>query len=292
MSTLLLGAIIALTTVGIVLWLADKQSLVTTRFADPAEESNRPRLSTLLQAHWHAIFAAVAIALAVTAFAGELLTRSAGKQETLAAADEGDIASAYEKLKAFAATDAAAPSEAPAAPVMSGQPPTTGLADVETMIAKLEARLEKEPNDAAGWRMLGWSYQNTGRPDKARDAYDRGLAVDPSNAELKTARAALGGMANATASGPTSEQVAAADAMPEQDRQAMIQGMVEGLASKLSQSPHDEDGWTKLIRSRVVLGDPAKAAEALKAAQRTFAGEPAALERLAALGRELGLETR
>lgn len=86
--------------------------------------------------------------------------------------------------------------------------------------------------------------------------------------------------------------MAAAASMPGQDRQAMIEGMVEGLATKLAASPRDEDGWARLIRSRMVLGDPAKAAADLETAQRAFAGETTALERLAALGRELGLKSR
>ena len=33
-----------------------------------------------------------------------------------------------------------------------------GLPDVETMIERLAARLQTAPEDADGWRMLGWSY--------------------------------------------------------------------------------------------------------------------------------------
>ncbi len=35
----------------------------------------------------------------------------------------------------------------------------------------------------------------------------------------------------------------------------MIRGMVDGLANRLEQQPRDAEGWIKLIRSRVVLGD-------------------------------------
>lgn len=295
MTTLLLGAIIAFVTTGIVLWLADKRSLITTRYPSASDADATPKLLSMLQARGHEVFAAIMIALAVTAFAGEIMTPSAETPASVATASaaNGDIRNAYDKLKAFAATEEAPPAAPSLSPTSaSAQTSTTGLADVETMIAKLEERLTKDPKDAAGWRMLGWSYQNTGRPAEALAAYDRGLAIDPENTELKTARASVGVASADSASGPTTEQVVAASAMPDADRQAMIQGMVDGLAARLATSPHDEEGWSKLIRSRVVLGDPGKAAEDLASARQAFAGDTAILDRLSSLGRKLGLEPR
>ena len=46
----------------------------------------------------------------------------------------------------------------------------------------------------------------------------------------------------------------AAQQMPPQDRQALIETMVAGLDSWLKQSPRDLQGWTQLIRSYAVLG--------------------------------------
>lgn len=295
MTSLLLGAIMAFATAGLVLWLADKRSLVTTRYADDAETATHPKLLGALQAHGHEVFASIVIALAVTAFAGEILTPSTDKPGSVATAStaDDDLKGAYDKLKAFAATEQGA-TTAPAIPATSApaRSATTDLADVETMIAKLEDRLEKDPKDVAGWRMLGWSYQNTGRPAQALAAYDRGLALDPDNAEIKSARASVTGASAESAPGPTAAQVAAAAGMPDADRQAMIEGMVDGLAARLAKAPRDEEGWSKLIRSRVVLGDPTKAAADLTSAQRAFEGETDVLDRLAALGRELGLELR
>ena len=45
--------------------------------------------------------------------------------------------------------------------------------DPAEMVARLEARLEREPNDGAGWRLLGRSYFTMGQADKAVDAYAR-----------------------------------------------------------------------------------------------------------------------
>src|SRR5262245_48654990 len=48
-----------------------------------------------------------------------------------------------------------------------------GLPDVETMIDRLTARLESQPDDVEGWRMLGWSHFHTQQPRKAAEAYQR-----------------------------------------------------------------------------------------------------------------------
>lgn len=71
--------------------------------------------------------------------------------------------------------------------------------------------------------------------------------------------------------------------------QAMISGMVEGLAARLEQSPRDADGWKKLIRSRIVLKQPDLARESLKKALAAFADDKAASDSISASARELGV---
>lgn len=56
------------------------------------------------------------------------------------------------------------------------------LPDVDTMIERLRARLEEAPEDAEGWRMLGWSYFETNRFDEAVEAYRRATTLAPENA--------------------------------------------------------------------------------------------------------------
>jgi cytochrome c-type biogenesis protein CcmH len=72
------------------------------------------------------------------------------------------------------------PAPAPAA-ATAGQM----LPDVNTMIERLAARLETTPEDLEGWRMLGWSYFNTGLYREAATAYAKAATLDPSSAELK-----------------------------------------------------------------------------------------------------------
>jgi cytochrome c-type biogenesis protein CcmH len=64
---------------------------------------------------------------------------------------------------------------------------------------------------------------------------------------------------NTPAAGPTAKDVAAAQAMSPEERQAMIRGMVDRLAARLEQSPNDKEGWARLAHAYDVLGEKEKA---------------------------------
>ena len=61
------------------------------------------------------------------------------------------------------------------------------------------------------------------------------------------------------ASGPTAQDVATAQSMSPEERQAMIRSMVDRLAARLEQNPNDKDGWTRLAHAYDVLGESEKA---------------------------------
>ncbi len=96
---------------------------------------------------------------------------------------------------------------------------------------------------------------------------------------------------NATAAipGPTREQMEAAKAIPPGQQDAMVQAMVDRLANRLRQNPRDADGWIRLMRSRMVLNDPAAAREALRSGLAAFAGDQATRTRLQTAAQELGV---
>jgi cytochrome c-type biogenesis protein CcmH len=78
----------------------------------------------------------------------------------------------------------------------------------------------------------------------------------------------------AKGSGPTAQDVAAAQSMPPEERQAMIRSMVDRLAARLEQNPNDKDGWTRLAHAYDVLGEAEKAEAARsRAAQVPEAGK-------------------
>jgi cytochrome c-type biogenesis protein CcmH len=57
------------------------------------------------------------------------------------------------------------------------------------MIDMLAKRLEANPEDPDGWRMLGWSYFNTQRFDDSAAAYARAVALAPTDLDYKSAYA-------------------------------------------------------------------------------------------------------
>jgi cytochrome c-type biogenesis protein CcmH len=75
---------------------------------------------------------------------------------------------------------------------------------------------------------------------------------------------------------------------PEQ-RQAFIEKMVEGLATRLKADGKDLAGWMQLVRSYVVMGRSDDANTALAEARKNFAGDEKALAQLQALAQVLGI---
>jgi len=302
------------------------------------------------------------------------------------------------------ASGAAAP-DAAAPPAAGAAPPAPADGEVAQLITGLEQKMQGNPNDPEGWRMLGWSYFQTGRYGDAAKAYARAIALKPDGVGYQSAygevlvqeaggqvtpaaaaafekaaaqdgadaRAryflgvrkadtgdrkgaiedwlklladspadapwlpqlrqmigqtasaagidiaarlaatqpvgtasvpgqpgpadAAGAAASAVPPGtpagvmpsPSRDQVQAAQAMNPADRQAMIRGMVDGLAAKLKANPKDEAGWLRLIRARQVLGDAAAARTARDQALAAFTGDAAAQGRIRAAAVEMGL---
>jgi cytochrome c-type biogenesis protein CcmH len=95
--------------------------------------------------------------------------------------------------------------------------------------------------------------------------------------------------AGAAIPGPTPEQLAAASSIPPGQQDAMVQGMVERLANRLKQNPRDAEGWIRLMRSRMVLGETDAAKAALRSGLAAFAGDGATQSRLRSAAAELGV---
>ncbi len=181
------------------------------------------------------------------------------------------------------------------------------LPDVDTMIERLAARLETTPEDIEGWQMLGRSYFHTARYEQAATAFARAIDLDPSSAELKrayeeakakaansanseTASSLQTGAVNKGGDGPGVAKIAKAEAMPPHEREAQIRSMVDGLADRLESSPRDVEGWTRLMRSRVVLGEREVATTAFRKALDVFKDDSAASSQITAAAIELGLK--
>jgi cytochrome c-type biogenesis protein CcmH len=99
-----------------------------------------------------------------------------------------------------------------------------------------------------------------------------------------------GSAAGLPGSGPSEEQIAAASDLSAEQRNVMIRGMLERLSERLHRDGSDVEGWLRLVRSYMVMGEPDKARAAVADARRALAGDPTKLRRLDDLVKGLGLE--
>lgn len=193
--------------------------------------------------------------------------------------------------------------DSPVTPVSAGPVPADQRAMVDGMITSLAARLKANPRDRDGWAMMIRSLKVQGDIAAARSALSEALAAfsdDPVTRDQIAAFAQsleIGGSGAQTSGdtlppaspGPTAQDVAASADMTPQDRQEMITGMVDRLAERLAKSPHDADGWMRLIRSRMVLNQPDMARDALRHAMTEFSSDPVTSLQIAQAAKQLGV---
>jgi cytochrome c-type biogenesis protein CcmH len=134
---------------------------------------------------------------------------------------------------------------------------------------------------------LGVAAQQDGRPADAAAIWRAMLASAPADAPwAEFIRHELSQVER----GPSEQDVAAASDLDAEQRMAMVRGMVEQLAERLHRDGADLEGWLRLVRSYMVLGERDKAQAAAGEARRAFGHEPEKLRVLAELVKGLGLE--
>lgn len=239
---------------------------------------------------------------------------------------------------------------------------------IAKLIGQVEEHLAQNPNDGAGWQVIGPIYMRLGRfddavaafrkslalngetagrhsalgealigaangvvTDEAKNEFERAVALDarepkarfflgladeqdgnrdaaaakwramlkdaPANAPwvglVRESLARVTGepVANeAPASSPSQEEIAAAQDMPEAQRNEMIRGMVAKLADRLHTDGSDVEGWLRLVRAYAVLGERDQAKGAAADAKKALAQHPDEIKRIDDLVRGLGLE--
>ncbi|HVV63267.1 MAG TPA: c-type cytochrome biogenesis protein CcmI [Pseudolabrys sp.] len=146
---------------------------------------------------------------------------------------------------------------------------------------------------------IGLAAQQDGDRAKAADIWHGMLKDAPADAPWKpTVENALASLdektpaaaPSANAPGPTQQDIAAAAGMNDEQRGEMIRGMVARLADKLKEDGSDVEGWLRLVRAYVVLGERDKAHAAAADARRALANEPDKVRRVDELVKGLGLE--
>lgn len=162
-----------------------------------------------------------------------------------------------------------------------------------------ERAVELNPDEFKARFFLGVAAQQDGKNDAAATIWRDMLAKAPADAPwTQTVRQALAGIGAETpqasapaapAPGPSKDDVAAAAQMSEKDRGEMVRGMVERLAGRLKDNADDIDGWQRLLRAYMVLGERDKAEAAAADARKAFAGDADKLRRIEDTIKSLGL---
>lgn len=175
--------------------------------------------------------------------------------------------------------------------------------DAET---SLRTALSLDPTQPEARYYLGAYYAQVDRPDAAFRTWEslleesapdapwtaplRGQIEDVAaragiNYTLPEARTA----SSAAPTGPTAEQVEAAQGMSEEGRQDFIRSMVDGLMARLADEGGPPQDWARLIVALGVLGEDARAEDIWDEARATFAGQPQALDMLSEAATRAGL---
>jgi cytochrome c-type biogenesis protein CcmH len=84
--------------------------------------------------------------------------------------------------------------------------------------------------------------------------------------------------------------MAVAKDMSDPDRSEMIRGMVDRLATRLKQNGDDVEGWLRLMRAYMVMGERDKAASALIDARQGVAADAEGLRQLNEGAKNLGID--
>ncbi|CUH51992.1 c-type cytochrome biogenesis protein CcmI [Shimia marina] len=160
--------------------------------------------------------------------------------------------------------------------------------------ASLRAALAKDPLNNLGRYYYGLMMWQGGRPDAAYRIWDQVLRQSPADAPwVPSIRATITELAwyagidykmpelvadhSSQLAGPTAEDVQAAQDLSQEDRQAMIQGMVSQLSDRLATEGGTPEEWARLIAAYGVLGENERAATIWQEAQQVFENVPEAL---------------
>jgi cytochrome c-type biogenesis protein CcmH len=227
---------------------------------------------------------------------GKMQTAIADARRALAG-DSGKLQQLNAALKTLESEQAAtaAATTPPAQKAAPGAPPQHDGEAIAGMVAQLAERLKKSGSNPDGWIMLTRSYLTLGEKDKATAAIASAraaLAGDPAklaqfNSALKQFK-----IDETAAAAPAMSAPAAAPAeapAPDEQTDKMIRGMVTRLAERLKQDGSDVDGWMRLVRSYVVLGERDKAMGAVADARRAVGSDADKLRRLDDFIKTLGL---
>ncbi len=161
--------------------------------------------------------------------------------------------------------------------------------------------LQADPTNGTARYFQGLMLAQTGRPDQAFQIWDRQLRIGPAEArwippiqaqiDEMAARAGVNYVQPSPGGGrgPSSADIEAAGDLSASERIAMIEGMVSGLAERLSSEGGTVQDWARLITSLGVLGRTNDAFSVYQNAVQVFAEDPSAMDIINRAGDQAGV---
>ena len=157
--------------------------------------------------------------------------------------------------------------------------------------AEFERAIAQNADEVKASYFLGLAAEQDGRAAEAASIWRTMLAKAPADAPWRPlVQAALARVGGSTAPALSDDAMAAAKDMNEADRGAMIHGMVDRLAARLKQNGDDVEGWLRLVRAYMVMGDRDKAKSALADARQAVGNDAERLRQLNEGLKNLGLD--
>jgi cytochrome c-type biogenesis protein CcmH len=132
--------------------------------------------------------------------------------------------------------------------------------------SEFERAVAQDAGDVKARYFLGLAAEQDGRGGDAASIWRDMLAGAPADAPWRPVVSA--GLARVGGAAPgmpqlSEDTIASVQGLGADDRSTMVQGMIARLATRLKQDGSDVDGWLRLVRAYMVLGerDKAKAAQ-------------------------------
>jgi cytochrome c-type biogenesis protein CcmH len=149
-------------------------------------------------------------------------------------------------------------------------------------------------NEVRGHFYLGLAAEQDGDREQAARRWRALLDRAPQGAawvdSVREALARVEEHSNANLPGPTADDISSAAKLDPAERDRMVRNMVDGLAQRLHADGSDAEGWLRLMRAYMVLGETEKARTAITDARRALANEPEKLRRINEGAKSIGLD--
>ncbi len=156
--------------------------------------------------------------------------------------------------------------------------------------AEFDRAIALDPNEVKARYFTGIAAEQDGRKDDAANIWRTMLAAAPADAPWRPLLQESLVRVGVAAPKLSDDTIAAAKDMSEGDRNTMIRGMVDRLATRLKDNGSDVEGWLRLVRAYMVLGERDKAQAILGDARKAVAGDAGRLQQLNDGLKSLGLD--